>query len=525
MFRRQLLAGWFKLLVPVSLGVLLAGCSSNAVTGTPVLTTLPTQAVKTAPPAATDAPPAEKAPPFFEEAECEFTVPSGAEVICGYLTVLEEHDQPGGETIQLHAAIFISTGANPEPDPVVHLVGGPGGSLLDTAEFYLHAGGYDILESRDYIMFNQRGTRYARPELACPDYPGYVWELAEQDLSSSEKENLLGEKLLECHDRLLAEGINLSAYNSVENAADVNDLRLALGYEQVNLYGISYGTRLALTVMRDYPEGVRSAIIDSVYPPQVDLFSSISLNANRAFQTLFEGCAADEVCREANPDLEETFYRVVEQLNATPEKLTLTGPDRSYEVVITGDMFMSTIFGMMYRTDAIPYIPLLIHHAGEGNLQPMAQAFAISLDESGISWPMYHSLQCREEIPFEDYEDALEQAAGLPPALVGYFLTPHPYEMCLTWQSGEADPIEDQPVSSAIPTFVVAGQYDPITPPDWARLAAETLDNSYFYEFPGIGHGVIRSNGCALSIALAFLDDPTTEPDAACIGELAGPSF
>ena len=159
--------------------------------------------------------------PLYEPAECQFPEPRGYEVSCGYLTVPEDRSQPAGPQIRLHVAVFPSTGEDPEPDPVFHLVGGPGGSLLDIAETYLMRGGAEILKKRDYIMFNQRGTHYAEPFLDCPGRTAFEWELAGQGLTLEERNQRQAEFLLDCHDDLLEQGINLAAYNTAENAADV----------------------------------------------------------------------------------------------------------------------------------------------------------------------------------------------------------------------------------------------------------------------------------------------------------------
>jgi Tol biopolymer transport system component/pimeloyl-ACP methyl ester carboxylesterase len=457
--------------------------------------------------------------PLYEPADCQFPEPPGYELECGYLTVLEDRSQPMGPQIRLHVAIFRSTSENPEPDPVVHLVGGPGGSLLDAARPYLQRGGDEILKKRDYIMFNQRGTRYAEPFLGCPGRTELRWEIAGQGLSLEERNRREIEFLLDCHDDLLDRGINLSAYNSAENAADVNDLRVALGYEQINLYGISYGSRLALTVMRDHPEGIRSAIIDGVLPPRANLNQDISLNAYRALNAVFEDCAADADCSQAYPDLEATFYQVVDDLNANPVYIRLS----EGRTVVDGYAFVDAFFQLLYSPDAIPWIPYLIDEASRGEY-PEESIFAVS-DSSTRGWGMHYSIWCREEMAFESLEEALKLAADLPPVFSDFFADAYDWTVCASWQAGVADPIENQAVVSDIPTLVLSGRYDPITPPGWGRLAAETLAHSFFYEFPTLAHGAMRSNHCALEIGLQFLDDPTAEPDASCLEALGSLEF
>jgi pimeloyl-ACP methyl ester carboxylesterase len=457
--------------------------------------------------------------PLYEPAACQFPEPSGYEIECGYLTVPEDRSQVTGRQIRLHTAIVKSASANPEPDPVVHLVGGPGGSLLDDIVPYLGRGGDEILKKRDYVLFNQRGTHYAEPFLACPGRTEIEWELAEQGLTLEERNRRQVEFLLDCHDDLIDQGINLSAYNSAENAADVNDLRIALGYGQTNLYGVSYGSRLALTTMRDHPTGIRSAIIDAVLPLQANLNQEITLNAHRAFHAVFEDCAADADCSQAHPDLETTFYRVVDELNTHPVSLQLS---RGL-VVVDGYAFVDALFGLLYSTDAIPWIPFLIEEASHGEY-PELSIFAVP-GRSTRGWGMHYSIWCREEVPFESQEEALVLAADLPPLYSDLFATAFDWTVCESWKAGVADPIENQAVVSDIPTLVLSGRYDPVTPPAWGRLAAETLANSFVYEFPSLAHGAMRSNACALEIGLQFLDDPTAAPDASCLDELVGPEF
>ncbi len=497
---------------------------SPSATNTPVPTATQLPPTESPPPQPTATPlPLASYQPLFEQARCKPALPSGYDVECGYLVVPEDRSQPDGPIIRLHVATFHSTNPEPAPDPVVHLVGGPGGSLLDAAQFYLQAGGGRILEDRDYVLFNQRGTRYAGPSLECPGQVSFGLELAEQQLPWREREAREMEFLLDCQEHLLAEGANLAAYNTVENAADVADLLRALGYDQANLYGISYGTKLALEVMRDHPQRIRSVILDSVYPLQVDINEEIASSAHRAFTTLFEGCAADPECNAKYPDLDHVFYRTVDELNANPVTVEVKGG--RLDAWLDGDIFMDAVFGTLYRTDALRWLPLMITEASRGNYEPLHTPLEVMADKGGISWGMYHSMQCREETAFEDHERALEISAGLPPQVVEHYASPFAFTLCSSWQSGQAPAIEDQPVHSDIPTLVLAGQYDPVTPPSWAKQAADTLSNSFYYEFPGVGHGVMRSNDCGLEIGLQFLDDPTAEPDASCLKELSGPEF
>jgi pimeloyl-ACP methyl ester carboxylesterase len=489
-------------------------------TSTPV----PTETITPAPTAGQATSGSTSYVPAFEPDICHFSPPYGYEVECGYLVVPENRGKQDSPSIRIHAAIFKSTSENPKPDPVIYVAGGGGVNQLSSAEHYLNRGGNDILQDRDYIMYNQRGAHLNEPSLVCPDETNLFWSLAKQGLSPHEKADRRIERRLACHDTLIERGIDLTGYNTVETAADVNDLRIALGYDEVNLYGTSSGTRTILTIMRNHPEGIRSVILDSVYPPQVGLYSTVSLSAHRVFSLLFEECAADPVCSQAYPDLEATFYQTVDDLNATPAKVQLSrGP-----VLVDGGLFMDAVYLSFYSTSNIPQLPAWIDAASQGDFRGLQNTIEwMILSDTGtfIAIGFEWSLQCNEEVPFESYELGRELAADLPAQIAEYYDSYYEFTLCESWQAGQADPVENTAVVSDIPALILAGQFDPVTPPEWGQLAGETLSNHTFYEFPGLGHGIMRSNECGLEIGLQFLEDPTSEPDASCVDELTGPDF
>lgn len=327
-----------------------------------------------------------------------------------------------------------------------------------------------------------------------------------------------------CHDRLVKEGINLAAYTSAANAADVNDLRMALGYAQWNIYGISYGTRLALTVMRDFPQGVRSVILDSVYPPQVDLYAEQAGNADRALNLLFERCAADNQCNAAYPELETVFYETTAQLDAHPLTLKLTHPitAQSHQWMLNGNGLISTIFLLLYNTEALPYVPRIIYELHEGRTSGIGQFLSI-LPDAFWSEGMNFSVQCGEEATFSSPEIVAAANAAVSPPFNKIFDQRLFFTECASWGAKPAAAIENEPVVSDIPTLILAGDNDPITTPAWGQLAAKTLSRSYYREFRWVGHGVYGAGmwrSCSRNIVRDFLADPLSEPDSACLDDL-----
>ncbi|MGD2157847.1 MAG: alpha/beta fold hydrolase [Anaerolineales bacterium] len=518
------------------IAILLGGCASTQTPATPTelpIAQTPTEELPTETPLPSATPVPTATPtqmpsaepteevlglPAFEPVTCRFRDAYQYDMECGNLIVPEDRANPQGPTVKMHVAIIKSSSSNPKPDPVIYISGGGGANHLDGYVRYMRGGGTEIIRERDYIMYNQRGAKYASPYLFCPGFTELNWDFAGKEISAGDLKSQVVDFFLDCQDDLLAEGNNLEAYSTATNAADLNDLRIALGYEQVNLYGTSYGTRLILYTLRYFPEGVRSAIIDSVYPPQINYMGQFAANAVRAFEAIFEDCAADPQCNDRYPNLEAVFYQTVDALNADPVQVHFDSHDDS--MLITGNVLMDTIYTLFYIVDEIANIPRYIYEASQGDVSRMEWLYPYLPNYDNIAYGVFHSFQCREQIAFEDENESLALREGVPQQILDWFSWP-PYEvtLCKSWQSGRADPIDHTPVVSDVPTLVFAGRYDPITPPSWSQLAAQTLSNSFFYEFPGNGHGVMRDNSCGLEIGLQFINDPTGEPDASCLDE------
>jgi pimeloyl-ACP methyl ester carboxylesterase len=465
----------------------------------------------------------------FEERECWFAPPLGIRVTCGYVTVPESRDPDlADDTNEIRLAVALAHSASQTPlgDPVIYLDGGPGGHSVTFGNFYLQSMRH-FLHNRDVILFDQRGVGESEPRLHCPELLAISYEYLDEDLSYDEANAINLDAFASCRDQLIADGANLSRYNSAENAADVRDIVTALGYEQVNLFGASYGTRLGLTVMRDHPNRVRSAVLDSVWPPNINWDAELVSNFDHAFDRLFTACAGDAACNESFPDLEQVFYRTVDRLNETPASVGFfdqyTGVER--QIAVSGNLIISALFGLMYASSEIPNLPGYIYDADQGRYDGFLDYMMLNLFTTQfIDWPMYHSVLCYEETPFNSMEDILSSLEGLPPQMESYFtggseagLSAY-LDFCRMWMGDlRADPIEDEPVVSDVPTLLLAGQFDPVTPPDWALLAAETLPNSFVYEYPGLGHGAFFSSTCPQRMMLDFIEYPDHEPGDECI--------
>lgn len=460
----------------------------------------------------------------FEAAPCMFDFPilyqEGEDLECGYLTVPERHEQPDGPTIRLAVAVIKSQVPAPEPDPVVVAQGGPGGSTIDTFTTILLLAPF-FGTNRDIVLFDQRGTLHSEPALICREQYDLIDQTLEAHLQPAELTQLSLEADRACRERLVDEGVNLAAYNSLENAADVEALRQALGYDQINLYGVSYGTLLAFHVMRDYAHGLRSVILDAVVPPQTNFITEVPWAMDRAFSTLFQSCAASPECNAAYPNLETVFFQLVEETRRQPLTIPLKDPNsgRTYQAVFDGDALISTLFQLLYATEFIPGLPKLIYDLKEGNTEFLSLVLPLFVFDRTVSTGMYNSVICAEDADFTT-EDLPDREISPVLAESGKQSAEALLATCEVWEVPELGPEIDAPVTSSVPTLILSGQFDPITPPAFGDLAAETLSQSYVYTFPNVGHSAAGANPCANGIIQAFLNNPEVEPRATCLDNL-----
>ncbi len=475
----------------------------------------------------------------FELAACPFDLPAGQvegeTVECGYVVVPEDRADPDSPTIRLAVATFHHPDGDPESDPVLYLEGGPGMSALEFLSLtFTELSKPAFAANRDLVVFDQRGVGLSEPALDCPELLELGrelldWEVDGETITEEEAIDLVLQTTIACGETL-ARVADLSAYNTAANAADVNDLRLALGYDEVNLWSVSYGTHLALTVMRDHPEGLRSVVLDSVYPLDVDLYLEMLPNLDRAFDVLFEDCAADEACNTHYPDLRTVFFETANHLNETPASFQVTDPftGESYEVLLTGDDLVGLLHQLLYRTNLLPVLPQMIYNASQGTFDQAARILGLLIGmEETLSHGMFYSVRCRDELAFSTL-DQFEAVAADYPELTRFLadgIGSLSYGICEDWDSGQPGEIENRAVTSDIPALILAGEYDPVTAPAWGQHAAETLENGYFYEYPGVGHGASVGVDCPREMMVAFLDDPTRAPDDACIAEMDLPQF
>jgi pimeloyl-ACP methyl ester carboxylesterase len=593
---------------------------------------------------------------LFEE---PLVTPAMGNVVCGSIQVPENWSVPDGRQLQITYVVLKSLSPDPKPDPIVYLEGGPGGSSLMGLDAYANEIFDEMRADRDVILFDQRGTQFSSP-LKCSfltvdelfdDSSGGSGGSEPVDLTESfDEEQLMTDARLavgadtrRCVNEMTANEIDLRQYNSVASANDALALMNALGYQTYNLFGISYGTRLALVIMRDHPDaGVRSTVLDSSFPPEIPGFERFVTEAHEVVMQLFSDCKLDPVCDTAYPNLKERFKTLLDNTEQAP----IVGADGT---VVTAMELVDVITSISNYTASAAYIPLMIDELerGETNTynaivsgsivggdesadeavadeasggaapeaaapiaaepdpqaEAQAQAFIQSVQNRatqlagddgdtiltlltwidkvprtrdsltafidkgfagpeqsairdelhaeidglsdaavaqvfelmeqsadlidiytiGLSEPVFNSVECNEEAPFENFSNVIENAQSLEIPELAYgtlsFMAQQ-FATCELWPSGRAKEIESRPVVSDIPTLIMAGNYDFQTPLSWNRSAFVNLSNSYYVQFPSSGHGVVAQSQCAKDVARAFIDTPYQQPDSSCTADL-----
>jgi len=430
---------------------------------------------------------------------------------CGTLTVYEDRAALSGRQIALYVAVIPAISRNPAPDPLFFITGGPGGAA--TQDYLLVRSAFQrINEDRDIVLVDQRGTGQSHP-LGCPP--------SEDSLSSSD-DNVLEQELTHCLNQL---DTNLELYTTSIAMDDLDQVRAALGYDKINLYGVSYGTRAALTYLRQHKDRVRTVILDGVLPQDEPLGISIASDAQRALDLIFERCAADGACAQAFPDLRQEFGALVESLDREPVAVRLSHPTTGEptEVNFTRDELALAIRLFSYSQETVALLPLLIHTAQtSGDFSRLAAQYLLVSQqlEGNISEGMHHSVVCAEDEPFF-YKEG--EFVGNTDAEKQSYLGEWYHELekvCALWPVTEVSADFKAPVISDVPVLLLSGEADPVTPPSNGDQAASTLSNSLHLVAPGQGHGVIL-RGCIPRIATEFVESGTVQGlDTVCISEI-----
>jgi pimeloyl-ACP methyl ester carboxylesterase len=437
------------------------------------------------------------------------------ELLCGKLTVFENREKRTGRTIDLNIVVLPALDQKTKAEPLFDLAGGPGAASTEGADFYAGPG-KECRRRHDVVLVDQRGTGKSN-RLSIPQektLQHYLSEMYPVDYVRKMR-------------HALEQRADLTKYTTSIAMDDLDDVRAWLGYDKINLFGLSYGTRAALVYMRQHPEHVRSAILFAVAPTDLKMPLHHSESAARAMDLLLGECEQDDTCHAAFPQIRDDWKNILTQLEKQPARVEYpsTSSGALTTVEIQPDVFAEKIRTWMYDRDKAARIPLIVHQAAAGDFAPfLQQAISPSIPDF-VADGMYLSATCAEDVPFIDQGEAARLNAHNP---FGNYRVFQQTRACGMWPRGEIPADFLEPVHSTAPVLIFSGNLDPVTPPKYGEQVAKYLPNSRHVIIPEGGHGPfgLSNPDCIDRIAIEFLDKGDAKSiDASCVERMARPPF
>jgi len=422
----------------------------------------------------------------------------GAE--CGDLSVKENPADNNSREINIHILRLPAISPAAKRDPLFLIQGGPGGSSIDMAAMIYYAFA-DVRKNRDLIFVDQRGTGKSNA-MQCEQLQD-----TEQLLPEFEQSTKALQLVKACAEKYRQQ---VPFYTTPYAVQDLDAVRQTLGYEKINLWGVSYGTRVALEYMRNFPKQTRTAILDGVAPVQIALPKYFQIDAQASLQRVNDECQLQEKCKAQFGDIIEKATLVSDrfvkaQREGHPIKIQFEHPRNKQltSLVLTPKRFSSLIFMSLYSRDLTVLLPNGISDAERGDYRLIASLSALAEEQSsftGISEGMRYSVVCNEDAQFISGDDIAQAQPFFGMNMVKDFA-----DICALWPKAELPPNYNQAISSSIPTLLLSGNHDPVTPPRWAAIVAKSLANSLSLVAPGGNHS-ISIEGCVPKIIAQFIE-------------------
>lgn len=434
---------------------------------------------------------------------------------CGWLEVPENRNDPASATIKLHVAVIPALRLRPEGDPLFLLSGGPGQAATD---FYLSISPAlaRIRRERDIVLVDQRGTGRSN-RLDC--------EISDETVLASEDPAVLQAQAQACLASLRSDP---RYYTTSIAVRDLDEVRAALGYERLNLYAISYGTRVAQHYIRRYPERVRSVVLDGAVPVDLALGPDAALEAQRALDAIFQRCASDERCDSAFPQLAGQFTALKSRLEQTPLQLEIPDPidSRPVTTVFGVSELSAAVRLLSYSDEAASVLPLLIHeaHSLQRPHSLAAQYLMVKRSmETQIAYGMHFAVVCSEDAPRWSQRSVTDEM--LRQTYMGTAFMSGMESICKEWPRGTVDADFNAPLESSAPALILSGSNDPVTPPTYGARASKAFPNGRHLVIDGQGHGQI-ANGCMPRVLARFIATADAEAlDTRCLASIRPAPF
>ena len=435
------------------------------------------------------------------------------DALCGTLTVFENRETRAGRHIDLWIVVLPSLASVPLDDPLVFLAGGPGQGAAQLANQVRDAF-RRVQRTRDIVLVDQRGTGQSNP-LNC------------RSKSTSLRELTLGADTALARLRRCLEGYDADVrlYTTDIAMDDLDEVRAFLGYERVNLYGGSYGTRAALIYLRKHPEHVRSIVLDGVAPTDMRLPLFTARDAQRALDALLVDCDADQACQRAFPGLASRIRALIASLEQRSRRVQIVHPRTGIpeEVDVNARLVASVLFSALYSPLTASIVPALIDRAEQNDFRGLF-ALALAGEDTGenMSIGMQLSVLCSEDSSRVTLGDLSRETAS---TVFGSHLVGSQLDACAMWPKGTVDPAYYNPVVSDVPALVLSGEIDPVTPPGWGEAVVKHLRRGRHITVPATGHGVI-STSCGIRLVADFIDAASTDDlNTDCVASIQRPPF
>ena len=436
-----------------------------------------------------------------------------ADAYCGTLTVFENRDLGSGRQIDLWIVVLPSLSAVPEPDPLVFLAGGPGQGAAQLAS-QIQPIFRRVLRTRDIVLVDQRGTGESHP-LNCRSESSSLREMTEASDAALERLR----RCLEGYDA------DVRLYTTDIAMDDLQDVIAFLGYDRVNLYGGSYGTRAALVYLRQHGDHVRSVVLDGVSPTEMRLPLFTARDAQRALDRLLVDCETDARCRHAFPGLASRTRALIARLEHQQERVRIVHPRTGVpeDVEVDARLVATVVFSALYSPLTASIVPALIERAEKNDFQSL---FALGLAGEGatenMSLGMQLSVLCSEDASRVTLDEVAREAAS---TVFGSHLLGSQLDACAIWPRRAMDAAYYNPVVSDVPTLVLSGEIDPVTPPGWGEAVVKHLSRGQHIALPATGHGVVGTP-CGNDLVTAFIERGSIEElDTDCVAFVRRPPF
>jgi pimeloyl-ACP methyl ester carboxylesterase len=461
----------------------------------------------------------------LKEAPCPFPIPEefvlGENFKFGYVTVPEFHEKRKGKTLKLAVAIFPSYNEKHALDPIVMNTSGPGKSNMDNFVPQIAAIlGEVLLPDRDIVIIELRGLRYSKPFLMCKEVFEARKSMMKKNLNAEETKAIIQKAMIASQDRFVREGVNLSAFNNIETAADIALIMTGLGYDKFNIVGSSAGTLVAHHVIRDYPERIRCAILDAGLPIDPTILRDMVPNVIQVLKRYFEECNNDPDCKSVYPDLEKRFLNLLDLLNQKPVMIPLSDPETGKEInyVLNGYRMAGFVTQSMYYTTQIPYMINKIFAEDYSDIKWYASSM---LTPNYFADGLGHAIFLSEAGNYSYSDIKIDPAystfaKGITSSGMG---GEYELEVKEIWNIPMIDSKKIQYQKQYnVPVLVLNGMYDPVIPPKYDTEMRKHLNNCYIFRFDGVPHSAFdNATECVLPMLLEFLKDPTKPPDSSCV--------